>query len=356
MLTNAPFPIRGRRTLLLANGWFSADEAKTAACFLRYRGSQVVAVLDKVNAGKTADDVLGYGGKVPVVGTIDDALAHDPEQAIIGIAPMGGELDEALRLEIAACLIQGVDVVSGLHMMLASDPELVGLSEANGAQIWDVRRPPAEHMVSRGGGCITGATTVLVVGSDCNVGKMTVTLELNSEALKQGMLSSWAATGQTGILLRERGIAVDAVVSDFVGGATEALVNLEGLDVDLVFVEGQGSIVHPSYAAVSIGIMYGCMPDCMILAHTAGRKLHKHLQVPIPPLRSLVRLYDGLMRPHKNSRVVGVALNTSTLSDVDARAAISEAREETGLPVTDVVRFGSTELLECIQKEVGSPQ
>lgn len=352
-LAHAPFPLTGRPTLLLADRSFSTLEAKTAACYLMYRARDVVAVLDGAHAGARARDVIGFGGDVPVVATVHDALALQPEVAVVGTAPRGGGLDATMRAQIAECLGAGVDVVSGLHVYLDDDPELHALAVAGGARIWDARRVPEITLVSTGSGCTTGARTVLLVGSDCNVGKMTATVELYEAARRRGWRAEWAATGQTGIMLRGRGIAVDRVIADFVGGAAEILVNAEGRDAEVVFVEGQGSINHPGYAGVTLGLMLGAAPDAMVLAHAAGRATLKRLDVPIPPLRELVALYERLARTQKPARVAALVINTSGLDDAAARRVLSEAERETGLPATDPVRWGCDPVLDALAPLVG---
>lgn len=348
MLTRAPFPIEGRKALLLANRKFSAVWAKTAVCFLMYRAGDVTAVVDSDQAGKTVADVVGFGGDVPVVGSVVDGLALGPEIAIVGTSPMGGRLEDGVRSEVLACLRAGVDVVSGLHEFLNDDLECRVAKAASGAKVWDVRDVKGWFPVSVGGGCTTGAKSVLVVGSDCNVGKMTVTVELFRAASSAGVNASWAATGQTGMILRERGICIDRVISDFVGGATEDLVNAEAGGKDLVFIEGQGAILHPGYAGVALGMLYGAMPDCMVLAHVAGREKLKRLETPIPPLVELIELHERLMAPFKASPVVGVTLNTAGLDESQARAELKRTSKLVGLPTTDVVRFGCGPVLEAI--------
>lgn len=348
MIVHAPFPVVGRRILLLADGAFSPVEAKTAACVAMYYPQDVVAVLDRSRAGKRVSDVLGYGGDAPVVATIDEALARAPQVAVVGTAPRGGILDDALADTIAACLRAGVDVASGLHAMVASEPRLAEAAAVGGARIWDVRAVPETRHVSTGIGCQTGATVVLTVGSDCNVGKMTATVEMFRAAGARGVRAAWAATGQTGIILRGRGIAVDRVVSDFVGGAAEALVNAEGDGADVVFVEGQGAITHPGYAGVTLALMYGAMPDALVLVHAADRDRFKRLEFPIPPLPGLIDLYESLMRPYKDCRVAGIALNTYGLSASESRRAVSETEALTRRPTIDVVRSGADRILDAI--------
>lgn len=352
IMVEAPFPLAGRRLLLLADGCFTTNDAKTAACIAMYRSSDVVAVLDHARAGQTVRDAIGFGGDAPIVASMEAALSMQPEVAIVGTAPAGGDLDNDTRAQIAHCLQAGVDVVSGMHAFLGDDVDLMRIARASGARVWDVRRVPEIRSVSNGKGCTTGAKVVLTVGTDCNVGKMTVAVELDRAASASGVRSTWAATGQTGIMLRGRGVPVDRVISDFIGGATQALVDEEGRDADLVFVEGQGSITHPGYAAVTLGLLYGAMPDAMVLVHSAGREHYKRFEPPIPPLPEVVGLYESLLRPYKPARVAAVALNTSHLSEADARRALLSARDLTGLPADDVVRFGADAVWNAVRNSL----
>jgi uncharacterized NAD-dependent epimerase/dehydratase family protein len=352
-VVSAPFPVVGRRLLLLADGRFSPADGKTAVCIAMYRPDDVVAVLDASRAGRSVREVLGFGGDAPVVAGIAEGLQARPEVAVVGVAPTGGVLAAADREVVARCLAAGVDVVSGLHVFLGDDVELRALAERSGARIWDVRRVPEVPLVSSGAGCRTGARVVLTVGSDCGAGKMTVALELDRAARSAGLRSSWAATGQTGMILRGRGVPVDRVIADFVGGATEALVNLEGADRDVVFVEGQGALMHPGYGAVMLALLYGAMPDAMVFVHAARRTRYKRFDVALPPLPEIIAGYETMMRPYKRSRVVAVALNTSALDDAEARRALVATAETTGLPASDVVRFGAGEILSALAGELG---
>jgi D-glutamate N-acetyltransferase len=352
MVMYAPFPIEGRRILLLAEGRFNSADAKTAVCLAMYRPRDVVAVLDSTRAGKRVREVLGFGGDAPVVATIDEALDRTPDVAIVGTAPTGGALVEPERSQLARCLRAGIDVVSGMHAFVADDPDLAARAAASGAQIWDVRRVDESRRVSDGRGCTSGARVVLTVGSDGGVGKMTVTIELERAAREAGLRAAWAATGQTGIILRGRGIAIDRVVSDFVGGAAEELVNVEGSGADVVFVEGQGAITHPGFAGVTLGLMYGAMPDALVLVHDMARARYKRLEHPLPPLTDLIDLYEDLMRPWKPARVAAIALNTASLSDSEARGTIADVADFTGLPATDVVRYGCDAILPAIRAAV----
>ncbi len=348
----APFSLIGRRVALLAPGEFSTFGAKTAVCYLRYRQNDVVCVVDPVQSGRTVGEILGFGGDVPIVASVEAAVSHRADVAIVGIAPQGGRLSEDLYPYVVQCVEAGIDVVSGLHDFLAEDPRITEAARKSGARIWDVRMVPAEQTVGEGLGCQSGARTVLVTGTDCNVGKMTVTLELFNAARARGLNAAWAATGQTGMMLRERGIAIDRVIADFVGGATEELVEYEGKGRDIVFVEGQGSIVHPGYAGVALGLMYGAMADCMVLVHAPSRQTIGDTPFDMPSLSRLIALHESLMASLKESRVAAIALNTVGFETAIARDLIERAKRETGLPVTDPVRFGADDILDAVVKDI----
>ncbi len=341
---------RPRRLALLAEGRFTPSDAKTAVGVLRYRPDEVAAVIDSTRAGRTAGACAGVGGDVPVVRDVTAAAALGADSLLIGVAPQGGELPQAWRARVLQALARGWDVLSGLHAFLADDPEFAAAALRGGARILDVRRPPARRPVAAGRARGMAATVVLTVGSDCNVGKMTASVEIQRELARRGARAVFVATGQTGMFVADRGVTVDAVPSDFVAGFTEELVLEAAREGDFVVVEGQGSILNPAYSGVALGILHGACPSAMVLCHQAGRT---HLRVsaapgvfPIPPLGALVAAHEqaaGWLAP---ARVVGVALNTNGLDEDAAREACAAAAWETGLPATDPVRFGAGPLAD----------
>jgi uncharacterized NAD-dependent epimerase/dehydratase family protein len=193
-----------------------------------------------------------------------------------------------------------------------------------------------------------GSRVVLTVGSDCNVGKMSVALELDLLARKRGLRSTFVATGQTGIMIAGGGIAIDRVISDFVNGAIEEIVVPAAEQHDWVFVEGQGSLVHPGYSCVTMGLMHGTAPELMVLCHQPTRTAIRRYQTPIPPLQRVREIYEEAASWRVPSKVVAVALNTYDLDEAAARDAIARAEDETGLPADDVVRYGAAKLLDAV--------
>ncbi len=342
-----------RRIAILAEGSFGPYSAKTAVGVMRYSPDTVVAVVDSAHAGETADQVLGgdIGVGVPVVATVDEALSYQPDTLLIGIAPIGGKLPDAWRPGILRALEAGLTIVSGLHFFLGDDPELARAAQAHTSTIWDVRRPPdaLAQRIREGQPHRPGSHTVYFCGTDCNVGKMTAAFELWREAQRQHLSAGFAATGQTGMMISGEGIPVDRFISDFVSGAVEAMTVDFAERYDWVFVEGQGSLMHPAYSAVTLGLLHGAATDLLILCHQAGRTVvHGYEDTPIPSLTKTREIYETAAGWLKPATVVAVALNTYGMSDAEAREAIEATQRETGLPTTDPVRFGAGTLLDAL--------
>ena len=281
-----------------------------------------------------------------------DGLALGANSVLIGIAPQGGRLPDAWRDWLREAIEGGCDVVSGLHTFLADDPVLATAAKKHGRTINDVRRPPADLPIASGRARDVDAFVVLTVGTDCNVGKMTAQLQLVRELNARGVRTNFVATGQTGVMIEGWGIAVDAVVADFIAGAAEQLVLRGAKDADVVLVEGQGSINHPGYSGVTLGLLHGSCPRAMILCHQTSRKFigdyREASWLTIPPLSEYVRLYESIGSAVQPTRVIGVALNTYDMDDEAARKACAEAEAETGLPATDPVRFDPAPLVDAI--------
>jgi uncharacterized NAD-dependent epimerase/dehydratase family protein len=337
-----------RRFAVLVEGALGVLDAKTAVALLRYAPGSVSALIDRTTAGRTAGEVLGFGGDIPIVATLDEAMATRPDALLIGIAPVGGRLPEEWRGILLEALERGLDLWAGLHSFLAADPALAERAQERGRALVDLRAVPAELPVAEARVRGVSAHVVLTVGSDCNVGKMTAAWELHRALLARGVRSAFVATGQTGILLAGRGLAVDRVVADFVAGAAEALVLVAAAEHDVVIVEGQGSLLHPGYAGVTLSLLHGALPHTMVLCHQATRTRIRHGDVPIPPLSELVRRYEDALAPIRPGRVVAVALNTFDLETREARVAVEDAARESGLPALDPVRDGGGALADAV--------
>jgi uncharacterized NAD-dependent epimerase/dehydratase family protein len=311
---------------------------------IRYRPDDVVAILDSARAGETQD---GF----PVVGTVADALPLAPTTALVGVATQGGRFPPAWRALLEACIVAGLDLESGLHEFVSEDPQLVELARRHDVELRDLRRPPSGLDVPTGENLTHGSTTILTVGSDCAIGKMTVSLELDREARSRGIRSEFVPTGQTGIAIAGWGISVDAVVADFIAGAAERLV-IEGVarGGDVLFVEGQGSLLHPAYSGVTLGLIHGSAPHGYVLCHLAGETIvDGDPRFSIPPLAEVVALHERISLLPRPAKVHAVALNTRLLDEAAARRAIEETEQATGLPADDPVRYGAGRLVDALE-------
>jgi uncharacterized NAD-dependent epimerase/dehydratase family protein len=340
--------LRRRKLLVLAEGR-SGDPhfGKTARGVIRYAPQDVVCVLDSQSE---ATEHEGF----PLVRTVDDALRFGPTTALVGVATQGGRFPPEWRALLEECIRAGLDIENGLHEFLTNDEELMRLASRQGVELRDLRKAPPDLNVPTGENLTHGSTSILMVGSDCAIGKMTVALELDREAKSRGIRSEFIPTGQTGIAIAGWGISVDAVVADFIAGAAEQLV-LEGVrrGGDVLFVEGQGSLLHPAYSGVTLGLIHGSAPHSYVLCHKAGETVvDGDDRYPIPPLSDLVELHEKISLLSRPAQVVAIALNTRDLDDESARRAIEETEDETGLLADDPVRFGAARLVDALDLQV----
>ncbi|HET7127542.1 MAG TPA: DUF1611 domain-containing protein [Gaiellaceae bacterium] len=335
---------RPRRLLVLAEGR-SGDPhfGKTARGVIRYAPQDVVAVLD------SQSDAREHEG-FPLVPTVADAMQYEPSTALVGVATQGGRFPPAWRALLEECIRAGLDVENGLHEFLTADDELAALAREHGVELRDLRKAPPGLNVPTGENLTHGSTSILMVGSDCAIGKMTVALELDREAKARGLRSEFVPTGQTGIAIAGWGISVDAVVADFIAGAAEQLV-LEGVrrGGEVLFVEGQGSLLHPAYSGVTLGLIHGSAPHAYVLCHKADETVvDGDERYVIPPLSELVDLHERMSLLARPAKVLAIALNTRDLDEDGARRAIAKTEAETGLPATDPVRFGAAVLVDAL--------
>ncbi|MGB7063135.1 MAG: DUF1611 domain-containing protein [Candidatus Zixiibacteriota bacterium] len=338
-----------RRIVILAEGYFGDLDGKTASGLIMYKPEEVVAVIDSLQAGKSAQDVLGFGGDIRVVAQLADSLKYSPNALLIGIAPRGGKLPLEWREVVRQALANGLDVINGLHDLLNEDPEFSKLAASKRAVIHDLREASKYNAVAIGDPTLIKAMVVLTVGTDCKSGKKVTSIEMAREAKKHGWNSHFIPTGQSGIAIFGEGVPVDSIIGDFMSGAIEEFLIEKSKTHDLLCVEGQGTIIHPGYSGVSLALIHGCLPDAMVLCHYPGREIVKSYQVKIPPLNEMIKLHEDLTRPIKPCKVIGISLNTQELGDERARAEIERVEKETGLPAIDPVRFGCDKLMEALE-------
>jgi uncharacterized NAD-dependent epimerase/dehydratase family protein len=299
---------------------------------------------DAIGQIRTAADAVDLG--LPEM-TVEQAARAGARAVVIGIAPDGGALKEAWTPTLAAAAAAGLDVVSGLHTRLEAYPGIAAAAEAAGTRLVNVRHPGLSFPV--GTGRKRSGKRVLTVGTDCALGKKYTALSIVAELRGRGVAATFRATGQTGIMIAGAGIPMDAMVADFIAGAAEALSPdspAEHWDV----IEGQGSLFHPSYAAVTLGLVHGSQPDAMVLCHDPRRRtIDGFPDFPLPPLAEAIRRYEEAARlTNRAARVVAISLNTGGMPEGEGGSAVETAARESGLPVTDPIRRGAAVLADAL--------
>ena len=304
----------GRRLVILTDGHSEPLTAKTACSVLRYCPQDVVAVFDRQLAGRTSGDILGVGGTIPVIGDLADAPTAN--SLMIGIAPSGGQIPDSWRAIILQAIRRGMSIISGMHTFLQDDAEFAEAAEEHGVDLIDVRRNRERDVATRKG-IREDCLRIHTVGNDCSVGKMVTSIEITRGLQQRGHDAQFVATGQTGIMIAGAGCPVDCVVSDFVNGAAEKLIR-SSQSHDILLIEGQGSLAHPKYSAVTLGLLHGCLPHGLILCYEAGRQTVHGMEsvglVSLSHLKTVYEIMGNLMQPCRRNR----GLNEQSI--VDGRA------------------------------------
>ena len=278
--------------------------------------------------------------------TVGAGAARGAKTLVIGSVNPGGVLPAAWTAVIVEALGCGLDVASGLHTRLASFPEVADAARVNRRQLFDVRH--ADRPFKTGTGERRPGKRLLTVGTDCSVGKKYAALVIERELRRRGVDADFRATGQTGILIAGSGVAIDAVVADFISGAAEWLSPAADPDHWDV-IEGQGSLFHPAFAGVTMGLLHGSQPDAFVVCHEPTRATMRNVASPMPSLEAVVDMTIGAGRStNPDIRCAGVALNTQQLGEGAARALVDETAARLGLPVSDPVRFGMTGLVDAL--------
>ena len=341
------------RVALLMHDVLGQYPGKIGHGLLRYGIAPTVVVIDRATAGQNLRDLTGIDADIPIVASIEEALAFTPDVLIPAISPAGGMLPAGWAEEIETALEVGLSIANGLHIALSRDARFTRLLQRPGQFIWDVRQEPEGLTTGSGQARLSAAKRVLFVGTDMNVGKMTAALEMDRQARARGLRSKFLATGQTGIMIAGEGVPLDAVKLDYAPGAIEKLILDNSGNQDYLFVEGQGSLFHPASTA-TLALIRGAMPTHLILVHRAyQREIKGASWVRLPALTEAIDLYErvSLMRTSAETiapKVVGIALNTGHLNASEAQQALDEAAQQTALPVADVVRGGAQMLLNAV--------
>jgi len=337
------------RIVILADKKFGPITSKMGNSVIRFAEEKVVAVIDRSKAGKVVNDVLGYGGNIPIHASLEETLVYEPNTLLIGISPPGGSLPSDWYSWIIEALQNKLHIVSGLHEYISNIAEFKLLAEKYKVKINDLRKYDGRDILAKGKAKNFRSKTILTVGTHGNCGKMTATILMVKALQEMGRSAEWFATGQIGIFLQKRGIPLDAVKGDFISGILENhLAKIDG-NYEFLFVEGQGSLFHMAYSPVSLGIIHGCLPDAMILCHRPDIGINEY-GVDTANLRNAIKINESIASIAKPSKITGIALNTYSVDEDKAKQLILDTKKSTGLPTTDPVRFGSEVLVNSLIK------
>ena len=276
--------------------------------------------------------------------SVAEGAARGAKTLVVGTVGPGGVLPEAWVPVLVEAVERGLDVASGLHTRLGCFPDLRAVAERHGRRLVDVRVPARDFPT--GSGRRRPGRRLLTVGTDCAVGKKYTALALERALRERGVDADFRATGQTGILIAGEGVAVDAVPADFISGAVEVLAPAAA-DDHWDVVEGQGSLFHPSFAGVSLGLLHGAQPDAFVVCHEPTRDTMRNVPAPMPSVRDVIEETCRLGRlTNPDIRCVGVAVNTAALDDREAYRSLEALAAEHGVPATDPLRFGVEVIVE----------
>lgn len=338
------------KAIVLAEGCLGEDLGKTAnGLVLHSMRDEILAVIDSTHEGEDAGQVVsGTPNGIPVVSTFEEAYeAHNPDTLYLGAATVGGTLPEWFEATLRAGLENGLTVYNGLHKFFSEDPEYQKLAEDNGATIVDVRKPPDDLEVAHGDVYDVDVPRVLVMGTDCAVGKRMTVVELVKAARERGIDAGFVATGQTGVMLGpDAGAVIDRIPADFTAGTVERMIcDVAEQGRQIIFVYGQASVLHPAYSGVSLSILHGTAPDAVILQADPVREhrtLFDHPAYKMAPIRDEIEIIERL----GTGKVVGIAVNGKNCKDIPAE---SEAlRQKTGLPAADPLAQSVEPLLDAV--------
>ena len=320
------------------------DYGKMGISALRYLDNEILCVIDSVFSGKSLSEVSIIQKNIPIVKSINEAKSLGCNVLLLGVLTSGGLRPKSWDIVLKEALEKGMSIINGLHDQVS--PAFSKYIVEENQWIWDTRVPKFIPKVGSAKAANLNNKRVLMIGTDMAAGKMTVGLELYSYLTDKKINTGFVATGQVGITITGRGIPLDAYKLDHACGAVESAI-IEQKDKDIIIVEGQGSILHPGSSA-TLPLMRGACPTHMILCHIARNQTLRSVEnIRIPDLKKFISLNEQLasvIGTYPESKVVGIALNTNLMSEKSARKFIKKVEKDTGLPSTDVVRFGGDKI------------
>ena len=338
-----------KKFVIFAEDCFGLFTSKIAASLLRYRADRCVAVLDSTKAGQTVQDVLGYGGPIPIVAAVDDALQAQPEVLVIGKGLHSADLPAGWKKHLLAAMRHKLHIINSIHYRLDSDPELARAIRESGITVWETKDPPTVPL-NKARVLDLDTWIVHTCGSDSNIGKKTAALQIYFEANRLGIKTGFAATGQSGMMISGHGVAIDGVPGDFMGGSVEQVVMEAAEGNDWVVVEGQGSLNHIGASGIALAILHGALPHVLVFCHRLGLERTKVWNTPLIPIPELIRMNEELTIFERPAKVAAISVNSVDFSDLDYRREVDKLESQTGLPVIDPCREDPGRLVEILRE------
>lgn len=337
-----------KKFVLFAEGCFGLFSSKIAASLLRYRSDRCVAVIDSTKVGRTVQDVLGYGGPIPVVAHVEDALRSRPEVLVVGKGLHSADLPPGWKQHLLAAMQHGLHVINSIHYRLDADPDLARAARENDITVWETKDPPVVPL-NKARVLELDTWIIHTCGSDSNIGKKTTALQIYFEANRRGIRTGFAATGQSGMMISGHGVAVDGVPGDFMAGSVEKVVMDASEGNDWVVVEGQASLNHIGGSGVALAILHGALPHVLVFCHRLGLERTKVWETPIIPIPELIRMNEELTVFERPAKVAAISVNSAGFTDLDFRREVAELESQTGVPVVDPCREGAGRLVEVLR-------
>ncbi len=337
-----------RKIVILTEGYTNPHFGKTARNLIYYKPDEVVALFDRNLVGKYAFEFLGVGKDIPIIGNLESA--KDANTLLIGVATGGGRISESYIEIILQAIKNGWNIISGLHDFVSDIDILVDEAKISGSNIWDIRKNSFNKVVNRKG-INNNCLRIQTVGNDCSLGKMVTSIEINKKLIEKGYKSKFVATGQTGILIEGDGLPIDCIKGDFINGAAEQLV-LDNQNNDIMIIEGQGSLIHPRYSSVTLGLLHGALPHALIMCYEMGRKnIVGFDNILIPDLQDVINIYENMANIMLPCKVIGIAINGRHFTQAEVDKEAERITTKYNLPACDVIKHGADILADAIIKE-----
>ena len=337
------------RMVLLAEGRLSSLGLRMVIAALLYIPDRIVAVIDSTKERGTTQEAIGFGGDTPIVHSLEEAMAYNPDSMLIGITPVGGQLPDTWRALITEALNHDLHIVSGLKQRLGKDAEFGAIADARNLRIHDLHHVTQSHMIrAQGSWRRRTANTILTVGTDSNTGKLTTALMLYREMLAHGFSVALIGTGPTGVLISGRGVSVEDIPADFLTGALEFEVDKAANEgYEYIIVEGQGALTNTGNSPIAMGLLHGVMPDALVLCHQPSREVDGY-GLPLPAIPDVISLHEQVMLTFKQVKVAAIGLNSMDLNKEDYRLIVADLLKKTGIPSIDPLRERPLPLIKAV--------